>query len=108
MNSLGSHYYARLGFLPQRSRGPQQLEGDNTSGEVARSSQETGTSVEYKNLTSEGEPAPGLSKKLGNLSQGDAVGSGVEGSNNTYSTMERPAAVILPIESENSSTTENV
>jgi hypothetical protein len=106
LNSLGSHYYARLGFLPQRSRGPQQLEGDNTSGEVARSSQETGTSVEYKNLTSEGEPAPGLSKKLGNLSQGDAVGSGVGGSNNTYSTMERPAEV--PTESENSSTTENV
>jgi hypothetical protein len=46
--------------------------------------------------------------KLGNLRQGDLVGSGVGRSNNTYSTMKRPAAVILPTESENESTTENV
>ena len=45
--------------------------------------------------------------KLGNLPQGDSVGSGVE-RNNTYSTMERPAAVILPTESENASASENV
>ena len=45
--------------------------------------------------------------KLGNLPQGDAAGSGVE-RNDTYSTMERPAAVILPTESENASTSENV
>jgi hypothetical protein len=45
--------------------------------------------------------------KLGNLPQGDAAGSGVE-RNNTYSTMKRPALVILPTESENASTTENV
>ncbi|CAB3998077.1 Hypothetical predicted protein [Paramuricea clavata] len=45
--------------------------------------------------------------KLSNLQQGDSAGSGVE-RNNTYSTMERPAAVILPTESENASTTENV
>ncbi|CAB3998513.1 partial [Paramuricea clavata] len=102
----GSHYYARLRFLPQRSRGAQQLEGDNTSGNVAISSQETGTSD--KILTSEGEPTPGLSEKLGNVPQGDAAESGVWESNNTYSTMERPAEVILPIESENASTTENV
>ena len=108
INRLGFHQYARLGFLPQRSRGPQQLEGDNTSGEVASSSQETGTTAEYENLTSEGEPVPGLSNKLGNLPQGDATGSGVEGTNNTYSTMERPAEVILPIESENASTTKDV
>jgi hypothetical protein len=45
--------------------------------------------------------------KLGNLQQGDSAGSEVE-RNNTYSTMERPAAVILPTESENASTSENV
>ncbi|CAB4014749.1 coadhesin-like isoform X2, partial [Paramuricea clavata] len=46
--------------------------------------------------------------KLGNLLQGDLVGSGVGRSNNTYRTMERPAAVILPNESGNESTIENV
>ena len=45
--------------------------------------------------------------KLGNPPQGDSAGSGVE-RNNTYSTMKRPAAVILPTESENASTSENV
>jgi hypothetical protein len=45
--------------------------------------------------------------KLSKLQQGDSAGSGVE-RNDTYSTMERPAAVILPTESENASTTENV
>ncbi|CAB4032957.1 Hypothetical predicted protein [Paramuricea clavata] len=104
----GFHQYASLGFLPQRFRGPRQLEGDNTSGEVASSSQETDTTAEYENLTSEGEPAPGLSNKLGNLPQGDATGSGVESRNNTNSTMERPAEVTLPIESENASTTKDV
>ena len=172
LNSLGSLYYARLDFLPQSFCGPQQLEsGNNTSGEDASSSQETGTSGEYQNLTSEEEPAPGLSRgvvryrrdymntrparnsgydklqlirplamewlrnawgnvdefgrhvydvvqrgrhvfvpyhKLGNLQQGDSAGSGVEIINNTYSTMERPAAVILPTGSENASTSENV
>ena len=171
LNSLGSLYYARLDFSPQRSRGPQQLESNNTSGEGASSSQETGTSGEYQNLTSEETPAPGLSRgvvrygrdymntrparnswydrlqlirplamewlrnawgnvdefgrhvydvvqrvrhvfvpyhKLGNPQQGDSAGSGVGKSNNTYSTMERPAAIILPTESENASTSENV
>ena len=171
LNSLGSLYYARLDFLPQSFRGPQQLESNNTSGEDASSSQETGTSGEYQNLTSEEEPVPGLSRgvvryrrdymntrparnsgydklqlirplamewlrnawgnvdefgrhvydvvqrvrhvfvpyhKLGNLQQGDSSGSGVERINNTYSTMERPAAVILPTGSENASTSENV
>jgi hypothetical protein len=37
-----------------------------------------------------------------------ATRPGVEWSNKTYSTLERPAAVILPTESENTSTTENV
>ena len=138
-----------------------------TSEEDARPSEESGTSAEYENLTSEGEPVPGLSRgvvcyrgdyvntrnswydrlqlirpfamewlrnawgnvdefgrhvydvmqrvrhvfvpynKLGNLQQGDSAGSGVERIN-TYSTMERPAAVILPTESENASTSENV
>jgi hypothetical protein len=171
LNSLGSLYYARLDFLPQSFRGPQLLESNNTSGEDASSSQETGTSGEYQNLTSEEEPVPGLSRgvvrygrdymntrparnsgydklqlirplamewlrnawgnvdefgrhvydvvqrvrhvfvpyhKLGNLQQGDSAGSGVERINNTYSTVERPAAVILPTESENASTSENV
>jgi hypothetical protein len=45
--------------------------------------------------------------KLGKLQQGDSAGSGVE-RNKTYSSMERPAAVILHTESENASTTENV
>ena len=62
MNSLGSLYYARLDFIPLHSRSPQQLEGNNTSVEVVSSSQETGTSAEYENLTSKGEPAPGLSR----------------------------------------------
>ena len=141
-----------------------------TSEEDARSSQESGTSAGYENLTSEGEPDPGRSRgvvrfqsdyvttrparnswydrlqlirpfamewlrnawgnvdefgrhvydvmqrvrhvfvpynKLGNLQQGDSAGSGVE-RNDTYSTMERPAAVILPTGSENASTSENV
>ena len=158
MNSLGPTYYASLDILPPRSNCLEQLEGNNIS-------------AEYQNQTSEGEPAPGLSRgvvryrrdymhtgparnswydrlqlirplatewlrnawgnvdefgrhvydvmqrirhvfvpynKLGNLLQGDLVGSGVGRSNNTYSTMKRPAAVILPTESENESTTENV
>ena len=141
-----------------------------TSEEDARSSQESGTSAQYGNMTSDGEPDPGFSRgvvpyqrdyvttrparnswydrlqlirplamdwlrnawgnvdefgrhvydvmqrvrhvfvpynKLGNLPQGDSAGSGVE-RNNTYSTMERPAAVILPTESENATTSENV
>jgi hypothetical protein len=141
-----------------------------TSEEDARPSEESGTSADYENLTSEGEPVPSPScgmvpypryymntrpvrnswydrlqlirpfamewlrnawgnvdefgrhvydvmqrvrqvfvpyNKLGNLQQGDSAGSGVE-RNNTYSTLERPAAVILPTESENASTTENV
>ena len=45
--------------------------------------------------------------KLGKLQQGDSAGSGVE-RNKTYSSMERPAAVILHTESENASTTQNV
>jgi hypothetical protein len=45
--------------------------------------------------------------KLGNLQQGDSAGSEVE-RNNTYNTMERPAAVILPTGRENASTSENV
>ncbi|CAB4019964.1 Hypothetical predicted protein [Paramuricea clavata] len=45
--------------------------------------------------------------KLSNLLRRDSAGSGVE-RNNTYSTLERSAAVILPTESENASTTENV
>jgi hypothetical protein len=141
-----------------------------TSEEDARPSEESGTSAEYENLPSGGEPVPGLSRgvvrcpgdymntrparnswydrlqllrpfamewlrnawgnvdesgrhvydvmqrvrhvfvpynKLGNLQQGDSAGSGVE-RNNTYSTMKRPAAVILPTESDNASTSENV
>ena len=171
MNSLGSLYYARLDFLSQLFRGPQQPEGNNTSGEVASSSQEIGTCAEYGNVTSDGEPAPGLSRgvvcsernymntrparnswydrlqlirplamewllnawgnvdefghhvydvmervrhvfvpynKLGNQDHCDSTGSGVRRCNNTYSTMERPAAVLLPTESENASTSENV
>jgi hypothetical protein len=159
LNSLGSLYYASVRFSRQR-----------TSEEDARSSQESGTSAEYENLTSEGDPVPGPSRgvvpyqrdymntrpvrnswydrlqlirplamewlrnawgnvdefgrhvydvmqrvihvfvpydKLGNLQQGDSAGSGVE-RNNTYSTLERPAAVLLPTGSENASTTENV
>ena len=62
LNSLGSPYYARLDFSLQHSRGPQQLEGNNTLGEVASSSQETGTSARYRNLTADGDPVPGLSR----------------------------------------------
>ena len=62
MNSLGFPYYARLDFSLQHSRGPQQLEGNNTSGEVASSSQETGTSARYRNLTVDGNPVPGFSR----------------------------------------------
>ncbi|CAB4004558.1 coadhesin-like isoform X2 [Paramuricea clavata] len=45
--------------------------------------------------------------KLSNLLRRDSAGSEVE-RNNAYSTLERSAAVILPTESENASTTENV
>ena len=171
MNSLGHHHYVSLDVLPQRPRGPQQLEDYNTSDEIASSSQETGTCAEYGNVTSHGEPAPGFSRgvvryrrdymntgparnswyarlqlirpfamewlrnawgnvdefgrhvydvmqrarhvfvpynKFGNLQQGDSAGSGGGKDDSTYSSMERPAAVILPTESENASTTENV
>ena len=170
MNSLACHYDS-LDVLPPRPSDPQQLEDNNTSDEIASSSQETDTSSEYGNVTSNGEPAPGLSRgvvrfrrdymntgparnswydrlqlirplamewlrnawgnvdefgrhvydvmqrarhvfvpynKLSNLQQGDSAGSGVGKSDNSYSTIERPAAVILPTESENASTTENV
>ncbi|CAB4020157.1 Hypothetical predicted protein [Paramuricea clavata] len=57
-----SSYYARLHILLQHSRGHQQLEGNITSQEVASLSQETGTSVQYENLTADGDPVPGLSR----------------------------------------------
>jgi hypothetical protein len=60
--SLGYPYYARSDFLQQRPRGLQQLEDNNTSEEVASSSQETGISADYENMTSEGKPAPGFSR----------------------------------------------
>jgi hypothetical protein len=156
-------------FSRQRPRGSQQLDGNNTSDGVPSLLQEPGT--KYGNMTSDGEPVPGLSlgvvryqrdymntrparnswydrlqlirplamewlrnawgnvdefgrhvydvmqrvrhvfvpyNKLSNLQQGDSAGSGVKRNNNTYCSMERPAAVILPTESENASTTENV
>jgi hypothetical protein len=62
LNSLGTLYYGRLDFLSQHFHGPQQLDGNNNSGEVASSSQEIGSGAEYENLTSEGEPAPGFSR----------------------------------------------
>jgi hypothetical protein len=57
-----SSYYARSDILLQHSRGPQQLEGNITSEEVASLSQETGTSVQYENLTADSDPVPGLSR----------------------------------------------
>jgi hypothetical protein len=60
--SIGSPYSARSDFLLQHSRGPQQLEGNNTLEEVASSSQETGTSVQYENLTADGDLVPGISR----------------------------------------------
>jgi hypothetical protein len=173
--SLDSLYYARLDFSSQHFHGSQQLEDDNTSEEKEQKTdinvEESGTSSNYENMTSEGQPVPGLSRgvvrfqrdyvntrparnswydrlqlirpfamewlrnawgnvdefgrhvydvmssvrhvfvpynKLGKLPQGNSAGSGMERSNNAYDKMERPAAVILPIESENASTTENV
>ena len=58
MNSLGSPDCIRMDFLSQHSRGSQQLEGNNTSGKVASSSQETGTTAQYQNLTADGKPVP--------------------------------------------------
>ncbi|CAB4028024.1 Hypothetical predicted protein, partial [Paramuricea clavata] len=55
----GSPDCIRMDFLSQHSHETQQLEGNNTSGEVASSAQETGTNnAQYQNLTADGKPVP--------------------------------------------------
>jgi hypothetical protein len=51
-----------LNFSPQNARAPQVEEVDNISEEVANSSQQTGTSATYQNLTSDGNPIPGFAR----------------------------------------------
>ena len=58
----GLPYYALLNFSSQNSRASQDLAVNNTSEEVASSSQENGASANYQNLTDEGNPEPGFSR----------------------------------------------
>ena len=59
---LGHPFYAFIDFSPRQCRDAQEQEVNDTSEEDASSSQETGTSVTYQNLTSEGNPVPGRSR----------------------------------------------
>ncbi len=168
---VGSPYYAVINFSLQnlfvRNR---QLPENNTSDEGTSSSQETGSSVAYQNLTSEGNCEPGFSRgvvhyerdyvntrpvrkswynkvqlirpltnewlrnswgnvdefgrhvydsmkrvlhvvlpydKLRNVTQGESIRNGIRNNSNTYDTIERSPAAVLPFRSECSSSSEN-
>ena len=63
-NSLGSFYYALLNFSSRNSRAPhhEDHEVDNISENTADSLQQCGTSAAYQNMTSEGNPIPGIAR----------------------------------------------
>ena len=59
--AFAGHNYYRMRQTPH-FHGPQPLHDDNAAKDVSCSSQETGTSERYENLTSDGDPIPALSR----------------------------------------------